>query len=548
MSTLGSKRTPELYTRKSLPIDFAVSGKNSAAMNGAVSLVKTFLCNGLDTVFANPGTSEMHFVAALDDHPEMRCVLCLFEGGTTGAADGYFRMKRDVAGTLLHLAPGFGNAFANLHNARKAGSGIVNVVGDHATHHLQYESPLKGDIVGISQSVSHWTRVCADVESVASDGSAAIDAARSKNGQVATLILPANTAWEQAANTVAPCPPRKELFRPSAPDIETAAMRLRSENAALMIGGPALFGELREVAGKVAAATGCRLMADTLIPRVSKGAGVTVLDQLVYPIGPKIEQLKDLESITLLGTDRPVVFFAYPNQPSVPEPSGCEVVGLCSLSDDIEWTLRSLADAAGVSSKTRPIRSPLKLPEIPSGSLTLEKVGQALTALIPENAILCNESVTSGLHVMPPTVAARPHDVLGGTGGAIGLCLPCATGAAIACPDRKVIALTGDGSAMYTLQSLWTMAREALDITVIVFANRGYQILRNELSNVGVDRFGRNAQAMFDVADPELDWVSLAKGHGVPGTRAEDIDCFARALTEGLSSEGPFLIEVPCAA
>lgn len=514
-------------------------------MNGAETLVKTFLQSGVDTVFANPGTSEMHFVAALDDHPQMNCVLCLFEGGTTGAADGYYRMKRDVAGTLLHLAPGFGNAFANLHNARKASSGIVNVVGDHATRHLRHESPLKGDIVSISQSISHWTRVSDHASSVAADGAAAIRAARSRNGQIATLILPADNAWDPATGpaTASALP---QLHRPSADEIEATAARLKTQGAALMIGGPALFGPLRVLAGKISAATGCRLLADTLIPRISKGAGAARLDQLVYPITPKIAQLEQTASISLLGTDRPVAFFAYPEKPSTPEPAGSFITSLCSPTDDIAWTIQALADAVGVSDKTQPETIALNLPDIPTGDLTLPKVGQALAALIPENAVICNESVTSGFHVMPPTATARPHEVLSGTGGAIGLCLPCATGAAIACPDRKVIALTGDGSAMYTLQSLWTMARENLDVTVIVFANRGYQILRDELANVGVESYGRNAQAMFDVENPVLDWVALAKGHGVPGTRAEDTDSFVKALSAGLSSDGPSLIEVVC--
>jgi len=515
-------------------------------MNGAHSLVKTFLNNGLDTVFANPGTSEMHFVAALDEHPEMNCVLCLFEGGTTGAADGYFRMKRDVAGTLLHLAPGFGNAFANLHNARKAGSGIVNVVGDHASHHMRYESPLKGDILGISHAVSHWTRVSSDAVNVAADGAAAISAARSQNGRIATLVLPADTAWNEADAAAKQLIHRQNLHRPSPEDIDAAAARLKTPGAALLIGGSALFGPLRELAGKIASATGCRLLADTLVPRISKGAGAAKLDQLVLPVTPKIAQLVGTSSITLVGADRPVAFFAYPGKPSVPEPSACAIASLCTRTDDIGWTLQSLADAVGVASKTTINTLPLDLPSIPSGQLTLEKVGLALAALIPENAILCNESVTSGFKVLPATATARPHEMLAGTGGAIGLCLPCATGAAIACPERKVIALTGDGSAMYTLQSLWTMARENLDVTVIVFANRGYQILRDELANVGVAHFGQNAQAMFDVENPTLDWVSLAKGHGVPGTRAEDADSFVKALSDGLADSGPSLIEVAC--
>ena len=513
-------------------------------MNGAESLVKTLLASGVTTCFANPGTSEMHFVAALDAHPEMDCKLCLFEGGTTGAADGYFRMKRDVAGTLLHLAPGFGNAFANIHNARKANSGIVNIVGDHATHHLHYESPLKGDIQGISQSVSHWTRSSPDAHSVASDGAAAIRAARSNNGQIATLILPANTAWD-AARTPARAEEPTPLHRPSLPEIESAARRLTQPGAALMIGGHATFGPLRHLAAKIAAKTGARLMSDTFPARSARGAGTARLDQLPYPVAPKVEMLKDTRSITLLGCDRPVAFFAYPGKPSLPEPANCAITQLCRADMDIDWTLQALADATDAH-QAQPVTAPLAIPDLPGGDLTLTAVGTALAHHLPENAIIVNESVTSGFEVLPPLATARPHDFLGGTGGAIGIGLPLATGAATACPDRKVIALSGDGSAMYTVQSLWTMAREAMDITVIIFANRGYQILRNELANVGVNSYGANAQAMFDVENPTLDWVALAKGHGMPGTRVADMDSFNAALAASLASQGPSLIEVTC--
>jgi len=513
-------------------------------MNGAESLVKTMLQNGVDTVFANPGTSEMHFVAALDSHPEMNCILCLFEGGTSGGADCYYRMKRDVAGTLLHLAPGFGNAYANLHNARKANSGIVNVVGDHATHHLAYESPLKGDIQGISQSVSHWTRSSLDAPSVASDGADAIRAARARNGQIATLVLPANTAWSPADGPAHAAPP-PALHRPSPAEIEAAAQALTQPGAALLIGGDALFGNLRQIAGKIAAKTRARLMADTLIPRISKGAGEPVITQLPYPVPPKIETLATTTSITLVGTDRPVAFFAYPETPSLPEQPGTQITQLCRPEMDIAWTLSALADATGAN-KASVQTYTLDLPALPTGPVTLEKVGAALAHLLPENAIVCNEAVTSGFKVAPPLSTARPHDMLGGTGGAIGWSLPGAAGAAIACPDRKVVVLTGDGSAMYTSQSLWTMAREGLDVTVVVFANKGYQILRDELLNVGVQSYGQNAQAMFDVEKPALDWVALAKGHGVPGSRADDLESFVKALDEGLSTDGPSLIELVC--
>jgi acetolactate synthase-1/2/3 large subunit len=312
------------------------------------------------------------------------------------------------------------------------------------------------------------------------------------------------------------------------------------------VGGEALFGRLRELAGKIASKAGCRLMADTLVSRISKGAGSAKIEQLVYPITPKIAQMEQVTSMTLIGTNRPVAFFAYPDKPSVPESPECAISELCTPTMDIAWTMKVLADAVGVNSQAQFQSYALDLPEVPSGQLTLDKIGRALAALMPENAVLCNEAITSGAKVMPPTLTANPHEVLGGTGGAIGFSLPCAVGAAIACLDRKVISLTGDGSAMYTLQSLWTMARESLDITVIIFANRGYQVLREELVNVGVKSYGQNASAMFDVENPLIDWLSLARGHGVPGMRAENMESFSRGLKTALQSEGPYLIEVVC--
>ncbi len=512
-------------------------------MNGAESLVQTFLQADVDVCFANPGTSEMHFVAALDRHPDMRCVLCLFEGGVTGAADGYFRMTGNVAATLLHLAPGFGNGFANLHNAQKAGSGIVNVVGDHATYHQRYESPLKSDAPGISRTVSHWTRVSPDAPSVAGDGAAAIRAARSKNGQIATLILPADTAWEEGSTPVAaPAPP--PLVRPDPRVVDHAARQLCQPGAALMIGGRALYGDAMRLAGQIAQKSGCRLMGPLFAPRLQSGAGSVVLDRLAYGVDQNIELLAGTKTMVLCGVGRPVGFFAYPDKPSLPEPPDMTLIDLCSAEMDCLWTLQALAEALDVADDTPCPVQPLDLPAQPSGEMALEKVGAALAALMPEQAIVVDEAITSNAAMIPASVTARPHERLSLMGGAIGQCLPCATGAAVACPDRKVIALTGDGSAMYTLQSLWTMAREGLDVTVIVFANRGYQILWGELANVGAGQAGRNAARMFDITDPMLDWVSLAKGHGVDGAQATDMDSFVAALTHAMATKGPYLIEV----
>lgn len=512
-------------------------------MNGAETLVKTLLASGVEVCFANPGTSEMHFVAALDSHPEMRCILCLFEGGATGAADGYFRMKGDVAATLLHLAPGFGNGFANLHNARKARSGVVNIMGDHASYHLRYEAPLKGDTEGISRAISHWTRTSADAVSVAVDGAAAVQAARGKNGQIATLILPANTAWEPAqVGTVAAAP--TALQRPSAAQIAAAAQALRLPGAALLVDGRAISSDLALVAARIAMATGCRLLAPCLAARVRRGAGSVPFERLAYVVEENVAVLAGVTNLVLCGTQEPTSFFAYPGKVSLPAPPDCRIVDLCSIEMDYHWALQALA--AELQAEGAVSLQPLVLPDLPSGPMRLDGIGRAIAALMPEDTIVVDEAVTTSRFIAAETKTARGHDWLHTTGGAIGYGLPAAVGAAVACPERKVLALEGDGSAMYTLQSLWTMAREGLDVTVVVFSNRGYQILRGELANVGVTQVGRNAVRMFDVVEPGLDWVALAKGHGVEGVRVTDLDQFSAAFAEAMAQRGPRLIEVIC--
>ncbi|MES2666307.1 MAG: acetolactate synthase large subunit [Pseudomonadota bacterium] len=514
-------------------------------MNGADSLVKTLLASGVTTCFANPGTSEMHFVAALDAHPELRCILCLFEGGASGAADGYYRMTGQVAATLLHLAPGFGNAFANLHNARKAQSGVLNIMGDHASYHLRYEAPLKGDTVGISNAVSHWTRVSASAADVAVDGAAAVQAARARNGQIATLILPADTAWTKAtAPAISPAPPA--LHRPSDAQIAAALRALRQPGAVLLLGGAALWNDLGLLAAQVARATGARLFSPYLVARMRRGAGALRIQRMAYRIEDNLALLADASVLVLCGADRPAGFFAYPGKPSLPENPDGRLIDLCDPTMDLGHTLRALADAAGPAALSAEDVLPLALPQIPTGTMSLPKIGQAIAALLPQDAIVVDEGISASRLLAPPLAGARGHDVLAITGGSIGFGLPCAVGAAVACPDRKVVVLEGDGSGMYTLQSLWTMAREGLDVCIVLLANRGYQILRDELAAVGVNAVGRNAARMFDVEQPGLDWVALARGHGVAATRVTDTDQFVTAFTAAMAGKGPMLIEVIC--
>lgn len=514
-------------------------------MNGAETLVRTLLASGVRVCFANPGTSEMHFVAALDRHPDLRCILGLFEGGVSGAADGYFRMTGEVAATLLHLAPGFGNAFANLHNARKAQSGVLNIMGDHADYHLRFEAPLKGDTVGVSQAVSHWTRVTSQPGRVAGDAADAIQAARSRNGQIATLILPANMAWDPAeGHAVAPAPPA--LRRPSADEVKAAARSLRQPGAILLVDGPALWSDLGQLAKRLTKAAGARLMQPFFVSRFRRGEGAVKIERMAYRIEDNLALLRGAPALVLCGTARPAGFFAYPGLPSTPDDPETRLIDLCSREMDIGWTLRALADELGEAGLEPEDFVAPDLPALPEGALTVARVGEAVAALMPVDAVVVDEGVSASYHLAPGLRRARGHDVLTITGGSIGFGLPAAVGAAVACPERKVVVLEGDGSGMYTLQSLWTMARERLDVTVVVFANRGYQILRDELAAVGVREVGRNIGRMFDVEEPGLDWVALARGHGVEGVRVTDMAGFNAAFADAMDRRGPGLIEVVC--
>jgi acetolactate synthase-1/2/3 large subunit len=514
------------------------------SMNGAESLVRTLVAGGVDVSFTNPGTSEMHFVAALDRVEGMRCVLFLFEGGATGAADGYARMADKPASTLLHLGPGLGNGFANLHNAKRARSPVVNIVGEHATYHRQYDAPLSSDIEAVARPVSAWVKMSEDSRSVAQDGAAAIAAARAAPGGVATLILPADTAWGEGG-PVAGLPAISERAKAGEDAVRTAADALRSgEPAAIFLGDRTLRERGLNLAARIAAATGARMIAQVSNARIERGAGRQPIDRLPYPVDLAVDRLAGLKHLVVIGTTPPVAFFAYPGKPSELQPEDCKVQVLADPAMDQLDALERLADLVGAS-RAAPALSGQK-PELPSGGLTADTVGLALGALMPEGAIVCDESITTGRNFFPATRFAAPHDWLQLSGGSIGLGMPMATGAAIACPDRKVINLQADGSGLYTAQALWTQARENLDVLTLIWANRSYAILKAELANVGANP-GRKAIDMLTLDQPAIDWVNLARGFGVEARRVEDLDTFLSAFRAGIGRRGPFLIEVTLA-
>jgi acetolactate synthase I/II/III large subunit len=519
-------------------------GRMADEMNGAESLVRTLLAGGVDVCFTNPGTSEMHFVAALDKVPGMRCVLGLFEGVVTGAADGYYRMLGKPASTLLHLGPGLANGLANLHNAKKANSGIVNIVGEHATYHIAHDAPLTSDIEGVAAPMSHWVKTSPDSRKIAADGALAIAAARQTPGQIATLILPADTAWGPA-DGIAETEPGASLPKVSQDAVKAAAALLReSKRATLLLGGDALRAPCLELAGRIAAKTGCGILTEGANTRLERGAGRVQAERIPYVVDKALGVMREAGNLVLVGSREPVAFFAYPNKPSLLMAEGARSTRLAGIEDDMPAALAALATELGALSAAPAHVAAPRRPALPTGPITPPAIASILGALLPENAIVVDESVSTGREFFPETAGAPPHDWINNRGGSIGYGMPVAIGAAIACPDRKVVLLEGDGSGMYTLQSLWTMAREGLDVTVVVLANGSYNILRGELTNVGVRNPGPRAVDMLSLRRPDLDWVSLARGMGVEAARAKTCEDLVKSFTAGLRSQGPYLIEV----
>jgi acetolactate synthase I/II/III large subunit len=513
-------------------------------MNGAESLVRTLVAGEVETCFSNPGTSEIHIVAALDRITEIRCVLGLFEGVVTGAADGYARMAGKPACTLLHLGPGLGNGLANLHNASRARVPIVNLVGQHATSHLQYDTPLTSDIEAIARPYSKWVRTSRASCETGRDAAEAIAAARTAPGQIATLIVPADVAWSDGG-VVAPILGAPEPRRPKAEAVEHAATMLRSGlRTALLIAGNALYGRGLVTAGRIAAATKAKLLTPYPLTRLQRGAGLPKVDRVQYVLEQGIEQFKEFRQLILVGAQPPVAYFAYPGKSSVFTSPECTIYALASPGEDYVGALDGLAAALSIRSEDATLEKADR-PPMPSGEITLPGLAAAVGALLPEHAIVVDESMTSGRGLMAATKGAPPHDWLGNTGGSIGIALPLAVGAAVARPDRRVLCLSADGSSMYTLQALWTMAREGLNVTTVVFANRDYAVLKREFSYLSAGAPGVRAAAMFEIGRPDLDWILLAKGMGVPGIRVASLDAFGKALQAGLGAEGPTLIEVP---
>lgn len=513
-------------------------------MNGAESLVATLVDQGIDICFANPGTSEMHFLAALEN-PKMRSVLCLFEGVATGAADGWYRMKDTPASTLLHLGPGLANGLANIHNAKRASSGMVNIIGEHSNAHLKYDPPLTSDIEGLARPLSHWIRRADTASGIAWDTAQAVAKASEHPGQIATLILPGDTSWQDAGVPM-PLPQRATPARkaPNAERIAHVAKVLRSgEPALIILANKATRGLALERAGQVAVATGARLGSQFFTARIERGAGRVPIERIPYAVPQAMAFLKDFKHIITVETVEPVAFFSYPDKPSLLKTEGTLVHPLVEADEDSALAFEMLLDALGAKAVS-PILQARVHTAVPTGALNPLSVAHALAAALPENCILVDESLTTGRESMGHTMGAAPHDLINNMGGSIGYSTPVATGAALACPDRRVFCMVGDGSAMYTIQSLWTQAREGLNVTTIIFANNCYAILKAEYANMGAGTPGARAMAMIDIDRPRIDWLAMAKSMGVPSVAVDTAEGFHKAMVDSTRQPGPTLIEV----
>lgn len=515
-------------------------------MNCAELILRKFAELGVDTCFANPGTSEMHFVSALDRVQHIRCVLGLAETVVTGAADAYGRISGKPALTLLHTGPGLANGLSNLHNAKRGPVPLINVVGDHATYHLSLDAPLTTDVVALARPMSHYVQTYGSPRQVAEQTAKAVEHSLEGGGRVVSLILPADIAWSAAPEQ--PIKPKAKSQSTGGTAnagedlVEEAARALLSGKRALVLIGGNLNADLLELAGRIAAKTGARVASEVFPTRLAHGAGRPVVERMPYLPEAMHAFLTDVEELVLLGAAPPVTFFAYPEVDSEVVPGCCRIHQLAGADDDPAEALAALDRVLGTrAGEFRRWDRCLSKPE--SGQLTPISLAQVLSGLIPEGAILIDESLTSGAHLFSECAASRPHDWLFTTGGSIGWGLPAAVGAAIAAPDRKIIALVGDGSAMYSIQALWSLAREKLNAIAIVLANREYAILKMEYSRMRAVTMGENAQQMMSIENPAICFTDIAQGLGVGAARASTAEEFEIALRNALAADGPSLIE-----
>ncbi|MGR8947288.1 MAG: acetolactate synthase large subunit [Gammaproteobacteria bacterium] len=511
-------------------------------MNGAEALLKTLIDSGIEVCFANPGTSEMHLVSAIGRTESMRPILCLFEGVVTGAADGYARMSDKAAITLLHLGPGLANGMANLHNAKKAHVPLINIVGDHAPYHLKFDAPLTSDVIAHAEINSAWVKVATSADDLSVCGAEAVAAAYQGDGKIATLIAPANFAWEKA-NGSSEAITRRPASTATEGALQHAAKLLSNgKKTAFVLGGRAMRDEATTIVAAIAEQAGAALFCETFPTRMERGAGRVNVPRIPYLAEHAVGVLGEFEQFIIVCSQTPAAFFAYPDLPSLLVPESAEVHIAIERDQNVVEGLQRLAEFCGVKT-LQPTRQVRRSVELPRGELTVAAIGDAMSELMPENSIISDEGITAGAEVFQRTAAAPSHDWLAITGGAIGQGLPLSLGASVACPDRKTIALQADGSGMYTLQALWSMARENTDVTVVLLNNDSYAILNFELMRLKTEVPNDKTLSMLDLGRPSLNWQEIATGMGVKASRAATAEEFCAQFSAAMATKGPCLIE-----
>ncbi|XDF37168.1 acetolactate synthase large subunit [Paracidovorax avenae] len=521
-------------------------------VTGAHALWTALASEGVDTCFANPGTTELDLVRALEHQDGIRCVVGLQENVCTGAADGYGRMSGRPAATLLHLGPGFANGIANLHNARRAHTPIVNVIGDHTSWHLPYDAPLTSDIESLARPVSGWVRRIGGVQECAQAAEEAVSESLARGGQGATLIFPADFQAAALPESTADAPQSAErVFARSAtegaadgydPGQALARLRVAGRVVFLLGGGgehSGLGARAQRAAARLCGQLGASAYAETFPARSERGQGLPAFDRLPYFPEPARAVLDAADLVVLAGALPPITYFGYAGHPSALVPAERLLV-LAAPGHAVAERLEQLADALGAPAYEAPVA---EMPVQPEGELTPARIAAVLARELPERAIVSVEGGTCGYPFYAASAAARPHTTLTNTGGAIGQGLPVALGAAIACPDRPVVGLLSDGSTQYTIQALWSLAHEQLDVVVLIAANHQYAILRNELRRDG-GTLGARAEALTALDHPRIDWVGLAQSYGVPAARVSTAQALAGELRRAFGRKGPALIEM----
>lgn len=511
-------------------------------MNGSNALINALQSAGVELCVTNPGTSEMHLLAALDQSA-LRCVLALQENVVTGIADGYGRLARKPAATLLHLGPGLANGLANLHNARRAHTPLINIVGDQARYHLHLDAPLTSDINGLARTVSKHVDTLNGAATVTRQTTQAVARAMQAPCGVGTLIVPADVAWNEvaaagAAQTTVAAP----SAAPTAHAVTNAVEALRCGSSTTLLLGGDISARALQLASAIGKATGALVVCETFPTRIAHGAGICDIPRLPYLPEMSIDLLKNTQRLLLVGAVTPVSFFAYPGLPGTLVPADCQVTSLCPPAHPVDDTLVALTQALDIGAAPAPAPATMP-PALGSGDFTPSAMARSIAALLPDNAIVVDEGITGGLEVFATTTQSPPHEWIIQGGGAIGWGLPAAAGAALACPDRKVLCLEGDGSGLYTLQALWTMARENLDVVTIIFANRQYAILQFEYLHVGHSQIGDKAMSQMRIDNPAVNYADLARALGVNAVTVTSIDDFNTQLAQALKRKGPFLIE-----